>query len=248
MSSKIGFGANERGFGVAVGPVNRDVFGGDFENVTSQAPETIALATGMPLARFPGGDADSAFYWTDGPYTDGIYPSFDWNTFANLMRQNRVRVFLEANVVRGTARPTVSAMAWSRLGDVTAAQFRGIAAIARDLDAEVRITNRQNFVLRGLREDQLPDLHARLVALDMAKPGSGGSKPKRELSAYEQTVEGEIDRLAKEAGQRAGIKAGVGKQGREKSYAAAKQAEVVIARVDSTMPPIIRLRPALFHR
>ena len=83
--------------------------------------------------------------------------------------------------------------------------------------------------------------------LDMAKPGSGGSKPKRELSAYEQTVEGEIDRLAKEAGQRAGIKAGVGKQGREKSYAAAKQAEEATRaqlreRVDSGMP-----LPGQFH-
>lgn len=83
--------------------------------------------------------------------------------------------------------------------------------------------------------------------LDMAKPGSGGSKPKRELSAYEQTVEGEIDRLAKEAGQRAGIKAGVGKEGREKSYAAAKQAEEATRaqlreRVDSGMP-----LPGQFH-
>ncbi len=83
--------------------------------------------------------------------------------------------------------------------------------------------------------------------LDMAKPGSGGSKPKRELSAYEQTVEGEIDRLAKEAGQRAGIKAGVGKEGRAKSYAAAKQAEEATRaqlreRVDSGMP-----LPGQFH-
>ena len=78
----------------------------------------------------------------------------------------------QANVVRGVAKGTVSALAWSRLGDVTAAQFRGIAAIARDFDAEVRITNRQNFVFRGLSEDQLKDLHARLEAIDMARPGA----------------------------------------------------------------------------
>jgi sulfite reductase (ferredoxin) len=78
----------------------------------------------------------------------------------------------QANVVRGVAKGTVSAMAWSRLGDVTAAQFRGIATIARDLGAEVRITNRQNFVLRDLSEDQLRDLHARLDALGMAEPGA----------------------------------------------------------------------------
>ncbi|MET0627396.1 MAG: nitrite/sulfite reductase, partial [Acidimicrobiia bacterium] len=37
---------------------------------------------------------------------------------------------------------------------------------------EVRITNRQNFVLRGLTDDQLPELHARLDALAMAEAGA----------------------------------------------------------------------------
>jgi sulfite reductase beta subunit-like hemoprotein len=78
----------------------------------------------------------------------------------------------ESNVVRGIAKGTVSALAWSRLGDVTADQFRGIAAISRDFDAEVRITNRQNFVLRGLTDEQLPSLYERLAAIDMAEPGA----------------------------------------------------------------------------
>ncbi|MBV8951894.1 MAG: nitrite/sulfite reductase, partial [Actinobacteria bacterium] len=78
----------------------------------------------------------------------------------------------EANVVRGRANGTVSAYAYARLGDITAAQFRGLADIAREFDAEVRVTNRQNFVLRGLREDQLADLHTRLAAIDMAEPGA----------------------------------------------------------------------------
>ena len=78
----------------------------------------------------------------------------------------------ESNVVRGIAKGTVSALAWSRLGDVTAAQFRGIAAISRDFDAEVRITNPQNFVLRGLTDEQLPALYERLAAIDMAEPGA----------------------------------------------------------------------------
>ena len=77
-----------------------------------------------------------------------------------------------ANVVRGVAKGTVSAYAWCRLGDVTATQFRGLAAIVRDFGAAVRITNRQNFVLRDLRESQLPALFERLVALDMATPGA----------------------------------------------------------------------------
>jgi len=78
----------------------------------------------------------------------------------------------ESNVVRGVANGTVSALAWSRLGDVTAEQFRGIAAISRELDAEVRITNRQNFVFRGLSDDQLGELYDRLVAIGMAEPGA----------------------------------------------------------------------------
>ncbi len=74
--------------------------------------------------------------------------------------------------MRGVANGTVSAMAWSRLGDVTAEQFRGIAALAREVDAQVRITNRQNFVLRGLTEEQLALVHERLESLGMAQPGA----------------------------------------------------------------------------
>ena len=77
-----------------------------------------------------------------------------------------------ANVVRGEAKGTVSAIAYARLGDVTAAQFRGLAAIQRSMGLDVRVTNRQNFALRGLREEQLPLLFDQLRALDMAQPGA----------------------------------------------------------------------------
>jgi sulfite reductase (ferredoxin) len=77
-----------------------------------------------------------------------------------------------ANVVRGVAKGTVSAYAYARLGDVTSEQFRGLAAIQRDFDLEVRVTNRQNVVFRGLAEDQLPALYARLEAIGMAEPGA----------------------------------------------------------------------------
>jgi len=77
-----------------------------------------------------------------------------------------------ANVVRGRANATVSAYAYARLGDVTTAQFRGLAQIQRDFGVEVRITNRQNFVLRGLTEDRLPELHTRLAAIGMAEAGA----------------------------------------------------------------------------
>src|SRR3954462_2175925 len=77
-----------------------------------------------------------------------------------------------ANVVRGVAKGTVSAYGHCKLGDVTSAQFRGVAALQRKLGAEVRVPNRQNFAFRGLTESQLPTLYQRLVALDMAEPGA----------------------------------------------------------------------------
>src|SRR5581483_5245199 len=64
----------------------------------------------------------------------------------------------DANVVRGARNGTVSAYAYARLGDITSEQFRALAQLQRDLGAEVRITNRQNFVFRGLSEAQLDTL------------------------------------------------------------------------------------------
>jgi len=78
----------------------------------------------------------------------------------------------DANVVRGAAKGTVSAMAYAKLGDVTSAQFRALAAIQRELGAEVRLTNRQNLVFRDLIEEQLPVLFERLHAIGMAEPGA----------------------------------------------------------------------------
>jgi sulfite reductase beta subunit-like hemoprotein len=78
----------------------------------------------------------------------------------------------QANVVRGVAKGTVSANVYSHLGDVTSDQFRAMAVIQRDLGLEVRVTNRQNFVFRGLTEAQLPTLYARLESLGMAEPGA----------------------------------------------------------------------------
>ena len=41
--------------------------------------------------------------------------------------------WMEANVVRGAAKGTVSAMAYARLGDITTDQFRALASITREL-------------------------------------------------------------------------------------------------------------------
>jgi sulfite reductase beta subunit-like hemoprotein len=78
----------------------------------------------------------------------------------------------DANVVRGTAKETVSAYAYAPLGDITTEQFRALASIQRELGAQVRVTNRQNLVFRDLTEEQLPTLFARLDAIGMAEPGA----------------------------------------------------------------------------
>jgi sulfite reductase (ferredoxin) len=77
-----------------------------------------------------------------------------------------------ANVVIGVAKGTVSAYAFCRLGDITSDQFRSLAAIQREFDVEVRVTNRQNVVFRGLAPGQLSFLHARLASIGMAEPGA----------------------------------------------------------------------------
>jgi sulfite reductase (ferredoxin) len=78
----------------------------------------------------------------------------------------------DANVVRGTAKGTVSGMAYAKLGDITSAQWRALASIQRELGADVRLTNRQNIVFRDLIEEQLPVLFERLHAIGMAEPGA----------------------------------------------------------------------------
>jgi sulfite reductase beta subunit-like hemoprotein len=75
-------------------------------------------------------------------------------------------------VVRGVARGTVSAYAYCKLGDITTEQFRALAEIQRDFVLDIRITNRQNFVLRDLTEADLRALFDRLDAIGMAEPGA----------------------------------------------------------------------------
>ncbi|GJM38615.1 MAG: sulfite reductase [Acidimicrobiales bacterium] len=80
--------------------------------------------------------------------------------------------WFEANVVRGIASGQVSAYAWAQLGDITADQFRGIAAIQREFEADIRLTNRQNLIIRGLDESDLPRLYELLVEIGMAEEGA----------------------------------------------------------------------------
>jgi sulfite reductase beta subunit-like hemoprotein len=87
-------------------------------------------------------------------------------------RTNGYASWDDTNVVRGSAKGTVSAIAYARLGDITSDQFRALAGIQRELGLEVRLTNRQNVAFRGLSEEQLPALYERLEAIGMAQPGA----------------------------------------------------------------------------
>jgi len=56
--------------------------------------------------------------------------------------------------------------------DITTAQFRALADIQRDLQLDVRVTNRQNFALRDVAESDLRPLYDRLNEIGMAEPGA----------------------------------------------------------------------------
>jgi sulfite reductase (NADPH) hemoprotein beta-component len=60
------------------------------------------------------------------------------------------------------------------LGDLTTAQFRGLAAIAEEFseEREARTTLEQNLVLRFVRRDHLGALHAALDALGLSQSGA----------------------------------------------------------------------------
>jgi len=129
-------------------------------------PASATWPGGIPAAVQAVGDAPAGVSSTVSPTPMG------WGTNVTLTKSDPYGRWDDANVVRGNAKGTVSAVAYARLGDVTAEQFRVVAAIQREFDLEVRVTNRQNFVFRGLTEDQLPELFRRLEAAGMAEPGA----------------------------------------------------------------------------
>jgi sulfite reductase beta subunit-like hemoprotein len=123
---------------------------------------------------WPGGIPEAVQKAGDAPAGLGLGTptAIGQGTPVTLRRDDPYKAWDDANVVRGVAKGTVSAIAYARLGDITTAQLRALASIQRELGAEVRITNRQNLVFRGLSESQLPILHQRLSAIGMAEPGA----------------------------------------------------------------------------
>ncbi len=132
-------------------------------------PASATWPGGVPTVVQEQGDAPAGM-GTDVSADGGLIGS--GATPVQFKGLNPLQQWDTANVVRGRANGTVSAYAYCRLGDITTAQFRALAQIQRDFGVEVRITNRQNFALRGLTEEQLPDLHARLAEHGMAEAGA----------------------------------------------------------------------------
>ena len=121
---------------------------------------------GIPEAVAKDGDAPAGRHATIEPTAMGQ------GTPVSIRGTTAYERWDQANVVRGNAKGTVSAYAYARLGDVTSDQFRALASVQRELGLEVRVTNRQNFVFRGLTEEQLPRLFDRLTTIGMAEPGA----------------------------------------------------------------------------
>jgi sulfite reductase (ferredoxin) len=123
---------------------------------------------------WPGGLPEAVQKLGDAPagLGQGVPTPVGQGTTVTLRRSDPYLAWEDANVIRGVAKGTVSAIAYSRLGDITTEQFRALASIQRELAVEVRITNRQNLAFRGLSEAQLPILHQRLSAIGMAQPGA----------------------------------------------------------------------------
>jgi sulfite reductase (ferredoxin) len=123
-------------------------------------------------ATYPGGVPAIVEERGDAPAGVGTAVAADGGVPVEIKGLDDYRRWDLANVVRGRANGTVSAYAYCKLGDITTDQFRGLAQIQRDFDVDIRITNRQNFVLRGLTEAQLPELHERLREYEMHEPGA----------------------------------------------------------------------------
>ncbi|NNE74876.1 MAG: nitrite/sulfite reductase [Acidimicrobiales bacterium] len=129
----------------------------------------------LASATWPGGIPAEVLAAGDAPagLGAGATPTAVGQGVAVSLRSNSAYAKWEsANVVRGVAKGTVSAYAWCELGDITAAQFRGMAAIVRKYAVDVRLSNRQNFIIRDLDETQLPSLFDDLIELGMAEPGA----------------------------------------------------------------------------
>jgi sulfite reductase (ferredoxin) len=121
---------------------------------------------GLPEQVLEHGDAAA------GMTTDGVVEGLPGSVAVQLLPTDPYQRWVTANVVRGRANGTVSAIASCTLGDITSDQFRALAQIQRDFSIDIRITNRQNLALRDLVEGDLRGLYERLDEIGMADAGA----------------------------------------------------------------------------
>jgi len=129
-------------------------------------PASSSWPGGIPEEVAKAGDAPAGVSTTVSPTAVGHGVS------VNLTSRDPYSRWEATSVIRGRANGTVSAVAYAALGDITSDQFRSLASIQRELGADVRLSNRQNVVFRGLTESQLPTLFERLDTIGMARPGA----------------------------------------------------------------------------
>jgi sulfite reductase (NADPH) hemoprotein beta-component len=100
----------------------------------------------------------------------GIYPRVEPRTHVGLGDFARWR---RTNVIRQKQEGYSIAVITTVLGDLTAAQFRLIGELAQAYgDGAVRVTADQNVVLRWVRASDLEELHRRLNAASLGRPGA----------------------------------------------------------------------------
>jgi sulfite reductase (ferredoxin) len=141
------------------------------ERILKERKLLLAATTyveGIPAYVQEQGDAPAGISTTTAPTPVG------WGAPVTFKSNDPYQRWDDANVVRGAAKGTVSAIAYCRLGDITTAQLRGLASLLRELGPEVsaRLTHRQNIAFRGLTEAQLRTVYERLAAMGMAEPGA----------------------------------------------------------------------------
>ncbi|MFM9226708.1 MAG: nitrite/sulfite reductase [Actinomycetota bacterium] len=127
-------------------------------------PASSSWPGGIPAAVSAAGDEPAG--------TAGEVTEVGHGVRVTLRSRDPYERWAEASVVRGTKDGLVSAVAYAQLGDITAAQFRGLAAIQRRFSADVRLSNRQNVVFRSVDPARLPELFEALAAIGMALPGA----------------------------------------------------------------------------
>jgi len=122
---------------------------------------------------WPGGIPPEVVAVGDAPAGRGADPTpVGQGVRVSLSARDPYQRWVESSVVRGAASGLVSVVAYAALGDITAEQFRALAAIQRRFESDVRLSNRQNVVFRSIQPERLRDLYDALEAIGMARPGA----------------------------------------------------------------------------